>query len=49
MCVNWLSKKHLTLQAPTPQNGQTLADELSMFARFVGLALKGLKRFSTRL
>ena len=45
-------KNYLTLQAPTPQNGQThsnnssaTADELflSVLNHFMGLALKGLK------
>ena len=33
----------LTLEAPTPQNGQTHSNNcLSVFDHFVGLALKGL-------
>ena len=36
----------LTLQAPTPQNGQT---HLSVFDHFVGLALKGLNKIATKL
>ena len=32
----------LTLQAPTPQNGKTYSNILSVFGHFVGLSLKGL-------
>ena len=47
----------LTLQAPTPEDGQTHSNNssaneqprncLSMFDHFVGLAVKGLSKFLT--